>query len=54
MSTDRALQNDFQQATGVNGFDQTIRNGLDEFVLRARHPLALCSLPGTELQWHLR
>lgn len=54
MSTDRALQNDFQQATGVNVFDKTIRNRLDEFVLRARHPLAPCSLPGTELQWHLQ
>ncbi|MCJ8746846.1 hypothetical protein PDJAM_G00146480 [Pangasius djambal] len=39
MSTARALQNDLEQATGVNVFDQTIRNRLHEGGLRARHPL---------------
>ncbi|MCJ8738325.1 hypothetical protein PDJAM_G00034520 [Pangasius djambal] len=39
MSTARALQNDLQQATGVNVSDQTIRNRLHEGGLRARHPL---------------
>ncbi len=43
MSTARALQNDLQQATGVNVSDQTIRNRLHEWrpivgpVLTARH-----------------
>ncbi len=39
MSTARALQNDLQQATGVNASDQTIRNRLHEGGLRARRPL---------------
>jgi len=39
MSTARALQNDLQQATGVNVSDQTIRNKLHEGGLRARCPL---------------
>ncbi|KAK3521550.1 hypothetical protein QTP70_013078 [Hemibagrus guttatus] len=39
MSTARALQNDFQQATGVNVSDQKIRNRLQEGGLRAQHPL---------------
>ena len=39
MSTARALQNDLQQATGVNVSDQTIRNRLHEGGLRARRPL---------------
>ncbi len=39
MSTARALQNDLQQATGVNVSDQTIRNRLHEVGLRARRPL---------------
>ncbi len=39
MSTARALQNDLQQATGVNVSDQTIRNGLHEGGLRDRRPL---------------
>ncbi len=50
MSTARALQNDLQQATGVNVSDQTIRNRLHEW----RPIWALCSLPSTaELDWHL-
>ncbi len=39
MSTARALQNDLQQATGVNVSDQTIRNKLHEGGLRAQRPL---------------
>ncbi len=39
MSTARALQNDLQQATGVNVSDQTIRNRLHEGGLRVRCPL---------------
>ncbi len=39
MSTARALQNDLQQATGVNVSDQTIRNRLHEGGMRARRPL---------------
>ncbi len=39
MSTARALQNDLQQATGVNVSDQATRNGLHEGGLRARRPL---------------
>ncbi len=39
MSTARALQNDLQQASGVNVSDQTIINRLLEGGLRARHPL---------------
>ncbi|MCJ8746514.1 hypothetical protein PDJAM_G00142610 [Pangasius djambal] len=39
MSIARALQNDLQQATGVNVSDQTIRNRLYEGGLRARRPL---------------
>ncbi|TWW77306.1 hypothetical protein D4764_12G0006960 [Takifugu flavidus] len=39
MSTARALQNDLQQATGVNVSDQTIRNRLHEGGLMARHPV---------------
>ncbi len=39
MSTARALQNDLQQATGVNVSDQTIRNRLHEGGLRARRSL---------------
>ena len=39
MSTARALQNNLQQATGVNVSDQTIRNRLHEGGLRAQHPL---------------
>ncbi len=39
MSTARALQNDFQQAIGVNVSDQTIRNRLHVGSLRARRPL---------------
>ena len=39
MSTARALQNDLQQATGVNVSDQTIRNRLHEGGLRAPRPL---------------
>ncbi len=39
ISTARALQNDLQQATGVNVSDQTIRNRLHEGGLRARRPL---------------
>ncbi|TWW73864.1 Transposable element [Takifugu flavidus] len=38
MSTARALENDLQQATGVNVSDQTIRNRLHEGGLRARRP----------------
>ena len=34
MSTARALQNELQQATGVNVSDQTIRNRLHEGGLR--------------------
>ncbi len=48
MSTARALQNDIEQATGVNVSDQTIRNRLHEGGLRARR-----SLVGTVLiAWH--
>ncbi len=39
MSTGRALQNDLQQATGVNVSDQATRNRLLEGGLRARRPL---------------
>ena len=39
MSTACALQNDLQQATGVNVSAQTIRNRLHEGGLRARHPV---------------
>lgn len=39
MSTARALQNDLQQATGVNVSDQTIRNRLHEGGLRAPRPV---------------
>ena len=39
MSTARALQNDLQQATGVNVSAQTIRNRLHEGGLRARRPV---------------
>ena len=39
MSTARALQNDLQQATGVNVSDQTVRNRLHEGGMRARHSL---------------
>jgi len=39
MSTARALQNDLQQATGVNISDQTIKNRLHEGGLRAQRPL---------------
>ncbi|TWW63276.1 hypothetical protein D4764_03G0002840 [Takifugu flavidus] len=39
MSTARALQNDLQQATGVNVSDQTIRNRLHVGGLRARRPV---------------
>ncbi len=39
MSTARALQNDLQQATGVNFSDQTIRNRRHEGGLRAQRPL---------------
>ncbi len=39
MSNTRALQNDLQQATGVNASDQTIRNRFLEGELRAPHPL---------------
>ncbi|MCJ8739449.1 hypothetical protein PDJAM_G00047280 [Pangasius djambal] len=39
MSTARALQNDLQQATGVNVSDQTIRDRLHEGGLRARRTL---------------
>lgn len=39
MSTARALQNDLQQATGVNVSDQTIRNRLHEGGLRAQRPV---------------
>ena len=38
LSTARALQNDLQQATGVNVSAQTIRNRLHEGVLRAQRP----------------
>ncbi|MCJ8737365.1 hypothetical protein PDJAM_G00023040 [Pangasius djambal] len=38
-STARALQNDLQQATGVNVSDQTVRNRLHEGGMRARRPL---------------
>ena len=39
LSTARALQNDLQQATGVNVSAQTIRNRLHEGGLRARRPV---------------
>ena len=39
MSNAKALQNDFQQATGVNVSDQTIRNRFLEGGLRDQHPL---------------
>ena len=39
MSTARALQNDLQQATGVNVSAQTISNRLHEGGLRARRPV---------------
>ena len=39
MSTARALQNDLQQATGVNASEKTIRNRLHEGGLRAWRPL---------------
>ncbi|KAK3574148.1 hypothetical protein QTP86_003435 [Hemibagrus guttatus] len=45
MSTARALQNDLQQATGVNVSDQTIRNRLHEGGLRAQYPLVGPVLP---------
>ena len=43
MSTARALQNDLQQATGVNVSDQTVRNRLHGGGLRVRRPL-VCSV----------
>lgn len=39
LSTDRALQNDLQRATGVNVSTQTIRNKLHEGGLRVRRPV---------------
>ena len=39
LSTARALQNDLQQATGVNVSAQTIRNRLHEGSLRVRRPV---------------
>ena len=39
LSTARALQNDLQQATGVNVSAQTVRNRLHEGGLRARRPV---------------
>ncbi len=45
MSTARTLQNDLQQASGVNVSDQTIINRLLEGGLRARHPLVGPVLP---------
>jgi len=49
MNTARALQNDLQQATGVNISDQTIRNRLHEGGLRAltssSGPCAHCPAP---------
>ncbi len=48
MCTARALQNDLQQATGVNVSDQTIRNRLHEGGLRAWRPLVVPVLTA----WH--
>lgn len=39
MSTVRALQNDLQQATGVNVSDQAIRNRLHENTLKTQCPV---------------
>jgi len=45
MSTARALQNDLQQATGVNVSDQTIRNRL--------HEGAAVQFLTTDLHWEI-
>lgn len=36
MRTARSIQNNLQQANGVNAFDQTIRNSLHGVNMRAR------------------
>ena len=65
LSTARALQNDFQQATGVNVSAQTIRNRLHEGGLRARRPVvcpvltaqhrgARLALAIEHQNWHVR
>ena len=50
LSTARALQNDLQQATGVNVSAQTIRNRLHEGGLRAQRPV-LCKALSWKSLW---
>lgn len=54
MSTVRALQNDLQQATGVNVSDQAIRNRLHENTLKTQCPVVgpVLTCSTTEPDWH--
>ncbi len=54
MSTARALQNDLQQATGVNVSDQTIRNRTVGPVLTARHRGARLAFAIEHQKWQVR